>query len=184
MGAGHWGTATPGERQLCLCCTIRGQTSTCKALLPCSTEDSLDSLSTAAFDGTGNLPPGIYQAALQEIIRRFCQGEVREHRGHVLQEILALARSTEQLEAVYIFGSFVTAKTAPADLDLFLVMSSDFSSDAVEGRARLVFDRSRAAIVWGSCIYWITARTDRAPFLAAWQLRRDGGQRGIVEVQW
>ena len=39
-------------------------------------------------------------------------------------------------------------------------------------------------MVWGSCIYWITARTDRAPFLAAWQLRRDGGQRGIVEVQW
>jgi hypothetical protein len=137
-----------------------------------------------AFDGTGNLPPGIYQVSTQEIISRFCQGEVREHWGHVLQEILGLARSTEQLEAVYIFGSFVTAKTAPADLDLFLVMSSDFSSNAVEGRARLVFDRSRAAIVWGSCIYWITARTDRAPFLAAWQLRRDGGQRGIVEVQW
>ena len=135
-----------------------------------------------AFDGTGNLPPGIYQVSAQEIVSRFCQGEVREHWGHVLQEILRLARSTEQLEA-YIFGSFVTAKTAPADLDLFLVMSSDFSSNAVEGRARLVFDRSRAAMVWGSCLYWITARTDRAPFLAVWQLRRDGGQRGIVEVQ-
>ena len=136
-----------------------------------------------AFDGTGNLPPGIYQVSIQEIVSRFCQGEVREHWGHVLQEILRLARSTEQLEA-YIFGSFVTAKTAPADLDLFLVMSSDFSSNAVEGRARLVLDRSRAAMVWGSCLYWITARTDRAPFLAVWQLRRDGGQRGIVEIQW
>ena len=110
-----------------------------------------------AFDGTGNLPPGIYQISIQEIVSRFCQGEVREHWGHVLQEILRLARSTEQLEA-YIFGSFVTAKTAPADLDLFLVMSSDFSSNAVEGRARLVSDRSRAAMVWGSCIYWITVR--------------------------
>lgn len=136
-----------------------------------------------AFDETGNLPPGIYQVSLQDIVSRFCQGEVREHWGHVLQEILGLARSTEQLEAVYIFGSFVTAKTAPADLDLFLVMSSDFASHAVEGRARLLFDRSRAAMVWGTCIYWITAHTDRAPFLAAWQLRRDGGQRGIVEVQ-
>ena len=137
-----------------------------------------------AFDGTGNLLPGIYQVSIQEIVSRFCQGEVREHWGHVLQEILRLARSTEQLEAMYIFGSFVTAKTAPADLDLFMVMSRDFSSNTVEGRARLVFDRSRAAMVWGSCIYWITARTDRAFFLAAWQLRRDGGQRGIVEVQW
>ena len=137
-----------------------------------------------AFDGTGNLPPGIYQVSIRELVSRFCQGEVREHWGHALQEILRLARSTGQLEAMYIFGSFVTSKTAPADLDLFLVMSSDFLSNTVEGRARLVFDRSRAAMVWGSCIYWITARTDRAPFLAAWQLRRDGGQRGIVEVQW
>jgi len=137
-----------------------------------------------AFDGTGNLLPGIYQVSIQEIVSRFCQGEVREHWGHVLQEILQLTRSTAQLEAMYIFGSFVTAKTAPADLDLFMVMSRDFSSNTVEGRARLVFDRSRAAMVWGSYIYWITARTDRAPFLAAWQLRRDGGQRGIVEVQW
>ena len=62
-------------------------------------------------------------------------------------------------------------------------MSRGFSSDAVEGRARLLFDRSRATIVWGVCIYWITARTDRAPFLEVWQTQRDGGQRGIVEVQ-
>jgi hypothetical protein len=96
--------------------------------------------------------------------------------------VLALAHSTGQLEAVYLFGSFVTAKMAPADLDLFFVMSHDFSSNEVEGRARLLFDRSRAAIVWGICIYWITARTESTPFLEAWQLRRDGGRRGIVEV--
>ena len=137
-----------------------------------------------AFDETGNLPPGIYRASLEEILTRFCHGEVREHWGSVLQDVLALARRTRYLEAVYIFGSFVTAKATPADLDLFLVMSGDFSSNLVEGRACLLFDRSRAAMVWGICIYWITARTDRAPFLAAWQLRRDGGSRGIVEVQW
>lgn len=137
-----------------------------------------------AFDETGNLPPGVYRTSTEEIVGRFCQGEVREHWGDILREVLALARSTGQLEAAYIFGSVVTAKAAPADLDLFLIMAGDFSSHAVEGRARLLFDRSRAAVVWGVCIYWITARTDRTPFLMAWQLRRDGGQRGIVEVQW
>ena len=34
---------------------------------------------------------------------------------------------------MYIFGSFVTAKTAPADLDLFLVMSGDFASALLKG---------------------------------------------------
>ena len=80
-------------------------------------------------------------------------------------------------------GSFVTAKVAPADLDLFVIMAADFASERVEGWARLLFDRSRAALVWGICLYWITAQTDRTPFLAAWQLRRDGGTRGIVEIQ-
>nr|WP_179137011.1 hypothetical protein [Candidatus Entotheonella palauensis] len=114
---------------------------------------------------------------------RFGQGEVRAHWGDILREVLALAQGTGQLEAVYVFGSFVTAKEAPADVDLFLVMARDFTGDEVAGRARLLFDRSRAAIVWGVCVYWITARTDREDFLAAWQLRREGGHRGIVEVE-
>jgi hypothetical protein len=67
--------------------------------------------------------------------------------------VIALAKGTERLETAYRFGSFVTAKVAPADVDLFLVMSRDFSINDVEGRARLLFDRSRAAIVWGICIY-------------------------------
>ena len=137
-----------------------------------------------AFDETGNLPPGIYRASLEEICTRFCHGDVREHWGNVLRDVLALAQSTGYLEAAYIFGSFITAKATPADVDLFLVMSGNFSSNTVAGRACLLFDRSRAAMVWGICLYWITAHTDRAPFLAAWQLRRDGGHRGIVEVQW
>jgi len=143
----------------------------------------MEAAAIPAFDATGNLPPGIYRATLEEIQTRFCTGDVRAHWGNVLRDVVALARSTGRVEAIYIFGSFVTAKPAPADLDLFMIMSSDFASETVEGRARLLFDRSRAALVWGICLYWITARTDRTPFIAAWQLRRDGGSRGIVEVQ-
>jgi hypothetical protein len=135
------------------------------------------------FDELGYLPPGVYRGSLEEIFSRFCCGEVRQHWGNILREVIALAKSTARLETAYLFGSFVTAKVAPSDVDLFLVMSRDFSIDEVEGRARLLFDRSRAAIVWGICIYWITARTDRTPFLTAWQLRREGGLRGIVEVE-
>jgi hypothetical protein len=47
-----------------------------------------------AFDETGNLPSGVYRATLEEILARFCYGDVREHWGNVLQDVLALARST------------------------------------------------------------------------------------------
>jgi len=144
----------------------------------------MEAAAMPAFDATGNLPPGIYRATLDAIQARFGTGEVRAHWGQVLREVVALAQSTGCVEAMYIFGSFVTAKAVPADLDLFVIMAADFVSERVEGRARLLFDRSRAALVWGICLYWMTAQTDRTPFLVAWQLRRDGGLRGIVEIQW
>ena len=146
--------------------------------------EAMDAAAIPPFDGTGNLPPGIYRAPLDAIEARFCMGEVRVHWGQVLREIVALAQSTGSVEAIYIFGSFVTDKAAPADLDLFVVMAADFTSEPVGGRPRSLFDRSRAALVWGICLYWMTAQTDRTPFLAAWQLRRDGGVRGMVEIQW
>src|SRR5262249_62283033 len=102
---------------------------------------------------------------------RFCTGEVRVHWGQVLREVVALAQSTGHVEALYIFGSFVTAKVAPADLDLFVIMTADFVSERVEGRARLLFDRPRAAPGCGILLYWVTARTGWTPFLARWPLR-------------
>src|SRR5262249_41749225 len=96
--------------------------------------------------------PGIYRATLDAIQTRFCMGEVRAHWGQVLREVVALVQSTGRVAAIYLFGSFVTAKVAPADLDLFVIMAADFASEGVEGRARLLFDRSRAAVVWGICL--------------------------------
>jgi predicted nucleotidyltransferase len=60
---------------------------------------------------------------MAEIVARFCNGETRERWKSILREVIALDRSTGSLEAAYIFGSFVTAKAVPADIDLFLVMS-------------------------------------------------------------
>ena len=99
----------------------------------------MEAAAIPAFDATGDLPPGIYRATLDAIQARFCTGEVRAHWGRVLREVVALAQSTERVEAMYIFGSFVTAKAAPADLDLFVIMAADFTSERVEGRARLLF---------------------------------------------
>ena len=102
---------------------------------------------------------------------------MRQHWGNILREVIALAKSTERLETAYLFGSFVTAKAAPADIDLFLVMSRDFSISEVEGRARLLFDSSRAAIVWG---YTSTGSRHARIARHSWQLGNSGGIVGDV----
>jgi uncharacterized protein DUF6932 len=46
-----------------------------------------------------------------------------------LQQVIALAQGTGKLERVFIGGSYVTDKPDPRDIDLFLIMSSDFESN-------------------------------------------------------
>ena len=72
------------------------------------------------FDPSGNLPVGIYQATLEEIRHRF--GQTSHQRGTLtnqLQRVIDLARSTGHLRQVFIWGSYVTNKIIPNDIDLY-----------------------------------------------------------------
>ena len=65
-------------------------------------------------------------------------------------------------------------------------MSSDFASDDYTGATHSVFDSATAERTLGATVLWMNsgAGTERtvAGFLEQFQIRRDGGQRGIVEV--
>ena len=80
-----------------------------------------------AFDDRGDLPVGIHQATLSEVIERFWgdtpQREVVTRR---LVEICELAQRTNKLLRFVIFGSYITAKPEPNDIDIILVMADNF----------------------------------------------------------
>ena len=103
-----------------------------------------------------------------------------------LQRIIALAQGTEKLERVFIWGSYVTDKPDPGDIDLFLVMSPDFVSNDYTGATRSVFDSATAERTLGATVFWMNSGAGTEPtvagFLEQCQIRRDGGRRGIVEV--
>ena len=90
------------------------------------------------------------------------------------------------MERVFIWGSYVTAKPDAGDVDLFLVMTSDFESHNYTGEARMVFDSATAERMLGATVFWMASGADTqttvADLLAQFQIRRDGGRRGIVEV--
>jgi len=84
------------------------------------------------FNAQGDLPAGVHRATLAEILERFGHGApqriiVTER----LQRVIALAQGTGKLERVFIWGSYVTDKPDPGDIDLFLVMAPDFVSNRV-----------------------------------------------------
>ena len=135
----------------------------------------------------GDLPPGVYRATLAEVLERFGHGAPqRVIVTERLQQVIALAQGTGKLERIFIWGSYVTDKLEPGDIDLFLVMAPDFMSNDYTGTTRSVFDSATAERTLGATVFWMNSGAGTEPtvatFLEQFQMRRDGGRRGIVEV--
>jgi hypothetical protein len=80
------------------------------------------------FDNRGDLPVGVHQATLGEVVERFGHGTPqRELVTNRLVHIYELAQRTGKLLRFVIFGSYVTDKLEPNDIDILLVMTDDFN---------------------------------------------------------
>jgi hypothetical protein len=138
------------------------------------------------FDENGNLPAGVYRANEDEIVGRFVEvSPRRKWLGEKLREMLLLARSTNRLERVFIWGSFVTAAEAPGDLDVLLVMAKGFDLDQVPADGKIVFDYVRAKLVFNADVFWTRASIGEEAlglWLETYQTTRDFKRRGIVEL--
>ena len=97
----------------------------------------------------------------------------------------ALAASTACPVRFIVFGSFVTAKREPNDVDVFLLMDDAFGVSRVTGEARLLFDHAAAQAHFGASVFWLrrlAALGGEQATVEHWQIRRDGGLRGIVDI--
>ena len=138
------------------------------------------------FNEEGDLPPGVHCATLSHVLGRFGQGSVqRRAAADRLNRIYQLVTSTGQLARFVIFGSFVTAKAEPNDVDIILLMDDGFDLTSVTGEATLVFQHMAADAHFGPSVFW-TKRSGafggEQAMIEYWQVRREGGRRGIVEI--
>ena len=84
------------------------------------------------------------------------------------------------------FGSFVTAKPEPSDVDVFMLMENTFDVSQLSGEARLLFDHAVAQAYIGASIFWLrrlAALNGEQATIEYWQIKRDGSQRGIVQIR-
>ena len=138
------------------------------------------------LNDVGDLPPGIHSATLTEVVERFgmtsppCALVARR-----LVRIYSLLQSTGGLARFIIFGSFITAKPEPNDVDIFLLMADDFDVSKVTGETAILFDHLAAQNYEGASIFWVRragALGGEQAAIEDWQIKRDGTRRGIVEV--
>ena len=138
------------------------------------------------FNENGDLPVDIYQSTLQEVIDHFGKGLLqRQLIARRLARIYKLVSETNKLSRFIIYGSFITAKENPNDIDIFLVMDDDFSKDDYSGDTRRVFEHLETEKSIGASIFWMlesSVRVSEEVFINGWQNKRDQTKRGIVEV--
>ncbi len=137
---------------------------------------------------TGYLPPGVHPATLEEVVARF--GVVTPRRQTLasrLQALLTLARMTGKLQRSFVWGSFVTEKPFPGDLDVFLLMQAGFDQEfsTLPPEQRDLFDHGRARLLFEADVFWATeaiGEEELASWLSVYQMSRDVVERGIIEV--
>ena len=139
------------------------------------------------FNDEGDLPEGLHCATLDEVLQRFGASTLRRRRVYQrLVEIHRVAKATAYLDRFIVFGSFVTSKADPNDVDILLVMRDDFELSACSGETRKLFYHDEAEAEFGASIFWIRPSMlvldTLEKFIMHWQVKRDLGRRGIVEV--
>jgi hypothetical protein len=140
-----------------------------------------------AITETGDLPQGVHRASLADVLNQFGEATVQRRLvGMRLRRVYELALTTGHVKRFIVFGSFVTGKPEPNDVDVLLVMNDAFDFNQVTGEARLVFDHPAAQAHFGASIFWLrqlAALPNEEEAVRSWQRKRDGTRRGIVEIE-
>jgi hypothetical protein len=135
---------------------------------------------------SGELPLGVHQASLQEALERFGKGYAqRVAVGHRLERIYQIAVPTGHLARFVVFGSIVTEKPEPNDVDILIIVDDALDAEALQGESALLFDHSAADSHIGARVFWVrrlAALGGEQAMIEYWQVKRGGGQRGIIEI--
>lgn len=136
--------------------------------------------------GDGELPLGVHPVSLREVLDRFGVGSAQRKAVALrLARVHRVAHATGHLARFVVFGSFVTSKNEPNDVDVFLVMADDFDASQLSGEASLLFDHAAAQARFGTSVFWLrrlAAWPNEQAAVEFWQVKRGGGRRGIVEI--
>lgn len=140
------------------------------------------------LNDAGELPIGIHQATIDEVIAQFGSGTLqREVVTARLQRIYQIAKDTGNLQQLIIFGSYITAKPEPNDVDVVIIFNDDFDLTVCSEEVKRLLNHQQAENEFGASIFWIRPSLllfeTLDEFIESWQVKRDGTRRGIVEVR-
>ena len=139
------------------------------------------------LNSNGYLPPGIHEASLRETLTRFGVGSpARQQKGELRRLVVEAAQAYPTIKRVLVWGSFVTAKLEPNDLDYSLVVSNSHRFTEVAPAYRRFLVPSEARLFYGVDVnylvvvdYSVQLYVERVDFMCH---QRNKAPSGIVEI--
>lgn len=137
------------------------------------------------FDQHGTLPPGTYTATFTEIEERYGRPSISMRRERLTTTLKSLCKAVSEIaHKIYIDGSYITAKQAPSDVDVFIVVDHGYARKDPTGTQLLqhfVYSGKRydlhVFVAPRSNNRLITKRLD-------WFTHtRDGREKGIISLE-
>jgi hypothetical protein len=128
----------------------------------------------------------VYASTLDELAAVFgCLSRERQILFDRISRIHRIATATGHLARFVVFGSFVSQKPVPNDVDIFMVFDDDFDASACDHEATMLLDHAAADAYFGASVFWLrrpAAFGGEQATVEFWQTKRDGSRRGIVEI--
>jgi hypothetical protein len=107
-----------------------------------------------ALEADGNLPVGVHGASLSEVLAVFGSATAQRWAvGNRLQRLYAIAQSTNHLHRFVVFGSFITDKPNPNDVDIVMIMDDNFDLPQFSGDVAIMFDHAAAQTHFGASVF-------------------------------
>ena len=77
-------------------------------------------------------------------------------------------RSIGGVKQIFLFGSFVTGKASPNDIDLLVVMSGTFSTVNLRVQDLDIFQHDLCRIKFHADLFWVTEVSERIESKTCW----------------
>jgi predicted nucleotidyltransferase len=93
---------------------------------------------------------------------------------------------TRNVKQIYLFGSFVSGKASPNDVDLLVIMNAGFSTAQLGGKVLELFQHDVCRIRYHADLFWVTEAVGNArieDLLEVFSRDREGRTQSVVEVK-
>lgn len=133
------------------------------------------------YDGD-NLPEGLHAATLDDVAKHFGKSAKRNQLCVTLTRIVQTARGCN-FKKVVLFGSFVSSKDSPGDIDLFWTLPPGTDTDTLRAECRQLLDAANSKQRFQCDMFWCFDDQDAIKRMAAmWGFDRSGRKRGLVVI--